>query len=524
MPEMAVWNRSVAPLMVCLVVLSVLPLDVQATHTTGALPAGMLEFDDENGAQFSDTLSLNGTSTFPLRNASWTVVNISGMTPTTLMSGPFLSSVEPVSEDLFSWQLVVDVASHDCTCYVELTVNEKHGPDFSSRLIVYLGDQHHRPLLPQDFTSWGNEVSSGGAMEDEGHPVLLRSSHNITLPLVTAPSSGDIVRVNALVCPAPNGVCTTAPTQVDLPFSASASHLEITIDPGALELGEGIWQFDFSATDTLLRTTNPARAAFIHDTQPPTVALNLPPTVNEGESFHVYASVDDGYDGAQYVATWSIIQPNGDRRAPSENETVSQDHLLLNFTKQGEYALNVSVRDSSGQVSHHEQKVTVLNLPPTARISVDGLVLNDMGLLTFGPRDVWELNASESFDNEAVDYLWVIDDDRSVRGTSTLSSDQFNGPDLHRIELIVFDDDGATHSTVVEIEILPEESVEQQRTSLLSILLLVVLLLVGFMLQRGSSTTDDLPKWTAQESKERLHNPPSNQLIDATVEEDEPRG
>ena len=71
--------------------------------------ANPIDFDASNGVQFLDVLNLSGTSSVPLRNANWSIVNISGQTPTTLLNGPFLTSVQPVSEDQFSWNLVVDV-------------------------------------------------------------------------------------------------------------------------------------------------------------------------------------------------------------------------------------------------------------------------------------------------------------------------------------------------------------------------------------------------------------------------------
>ena len=67
-----------------------------------------------------DIIHLNGTSNAPLRNASWSVVNISGATPTTVVSGPYLTTVQPVSEDVFEWNLTVEVGNLDCTCFVSI--------------------------------------------------------------------------------------------------------------------------------------------------------------------------------------------------------------------------------------------------------------------------------------------------------------------------------------------------------------------------------------------------------------------
>ena len=136
----------------------------------------------------------------------------------------------------------------------------------------------------------------------------------------------------------------------------------------------------------------------------------------------------------------------------------------------------------------------------------------------------WELNASQSFDNENVDYLWVINDDRSVRGTSTLASDQLSEPGLHRIELIVFDDDGATHSTVVELEILAPSSTDDQQAPLIALVLLVGIIAMGLVLRSRKAPSLDLPKWSSSDSQNEVHTMEFEQRTDATIEEDEPRG
>ena len=115
--------------------------------------------------------------------------------------------------------------------------------------------------------------------------------------------------------------------------------------------------------------------------------------------------------------------------------------------------------------------------------------------------------------------------DSSWRGLSTLTPEQFDRTGIHTVELIVFDDDGATHSTTIEIEILAPLS--EERSSMLAwffpgLLVLIGLVVVGF--RSKASTNLELPKW---KNIERLDDGiESNEYIneDATIEEDEARG
>lgn len=524
MEQMKFSKKGITCLMVSLFVLSIAPITTQATHTSNNQAVNPIDFGASNGAQFFDVLNLSGTSSVPLRNATWSIVNISGQTPTTLLNGPFLTSVQPVSEDQFSWNLVVDIPGIECTCFVDISIDDATVEPISSRLIVYLGINYHRPVFIHELDFLPGPESSMMSEGDGGHVAILASELNISYDLISPPAGGTIVSVSALVCPAPFGVCTVSPVEVNIPFTFDHEGLHLTINPDSLQLDEGLWQFDFTAKDSLLRTTGGMRTVFLHDTQPPTVSLNLDATVNERESLNIYASLDDGYTGATYIMTWVIEGKNGERRAPSSDELMSDDHILLNLIEQGVYTVHLSVRDRGGYFSQASESFTVLNLRPTAQITIDGMVLDDMSQLTFEMEEGWELNASQSFDNENVDYLWVINDDRSVRGTSTLASDQLSEPGLHRIELIVFDNDGATHSTVVELEILSATTTNDQQVPFIALIFLVGIIASVLVLRSRKAPSLDLPKWSSSISPSHVQTMDFSQRTDATIEEDEPRG
>ncbi|MCH1537049.1 MAG: PKD domain-containing protein, partial [Candidatus Poseidonia sp.] len=156
----------------------------------------------------------------------------------------------------------------------------------------------------------------------------------------------------------------------------------------------------------------------------------------------------------------------------------------------------------------------------------DGLQLSGAQRVEVGPGSNWTLDGTLSVDNEAIDYLWVIDDSTSIRGQSQLTADDFDGKGEYEVELIVFDDDGATDSISFEIVISSyDEPLNQLVTPLQGFGLLMALALVLFFVIRSNKKVDfDIPKWNAAEGTLPSENHASSHGRNATVEEDEARG
>jgi len=510
---------------------------VQASD--GVSDSKELEFDQPSGTHMVDGINLTGHANFPLRNASWSIVNISSQTPTTILSGPYLTAVQPVADDEYQWELLVDVPHLACTCYIEIDFVEGDGIPHHWRHLVYVGDNHHRPVLADEHALAGyqhhphhhhpqphrHHSTEQSIEQDDSQLVLIDGSFDLTYELMLPPSSTSLTQVRVDVCEAPNGVCRETPRTLSVPFTHSGNEVMVTVDPTYLNMSQGVWQIEFRATDDLLRDSGLLQTTILYDNQAPYVELLLPANVMEQEPVNVYVSVEDGYLGESSSFTWTIINEIGMRRAPVESEQIAVDQLLLNFSEQGVYSIEVSVRDRAGYMTQDSSTITVMNQRPTALISVDGLVLEDDVRLTLVDGESWVILGNKSVDNEPVDYLWVINDDRSWRGISTLTPDQFDRTGVHTVELIVFDDDGATHSTTIEIDILapaPEEDSSMLAWFFPGLLVLIVLVVVGF--RSKSSTNLELPKWknvehsgNGTESTEYINE-------DATIEEDEARG
>lgn len=514
-----------------LLMVSTIPVVAAHDHNTGPV-ADDIEFYQAQGAQMMDTIHLNGTSNVPLRNASWSVVNISGATPTTVVSGPYLTAVMPLSEHLFSWVLTVDVPGLACTCYVSIELVDANGLRRHWDILLYVGETSHRPvfvgewrqqLSPVNTVVENNPELDGGTGQQS--PLLLSDELNHFIDLQLAPDSGTISMVSAELCEAPNGVCLETPFTKTLPHDLVHSQLIITLNASNLTIEEGIWKMVITATDNLLRTTGQHHLLLVYDVTPPDVELISEQTTFERLPINVYVNVEDGYTGADFTYTWTLVDETGSRRAPNTAEYLAPNHLLLNLSSQGVYVVEVSVRDLAGLTTDTTENFTVINQRPTARISNEGMIFSADGRLTVQENDGWSITGNLSYDDEPIEYLWVVNDDRSWRGLTMLNQDQFEEPGIYTIELIVFDDDGATNSTFLELEILADEPVETSTSNgWLGLFLLVLIVGLGIGLSRRSVAVDELPKWTPT-GKQPVHRdvPPPVQ-DDATVEEDEAHG
>ncbi|MGB2080945.1 MAG: hypothetical protein ACPHZ6_04105, partial [Poseidonia sp.] len=146
------FRRELALLLVTLLCVSTLPVQpASATDTGTPMYSNGFAFDQSHGLTTQTSLLVSGVSQQPLRNTTWSLVNISTSTPITLLNGPYLTSVTPVGEDSFTWSLDINVTGIDCTCFIRLQTNWGGDRSFEPFLIVFLGHDHHRPVLLEEI-------------------------------------------------------------------------------------------------------------------------------------------------------------------------------------------------------------------------------------------------------------------------------------------------------------------------------------------------------------------------------------
>jgi hypothetical protein len=451
-----------------------------------------LTFNQAHGLSFEGPMTLNGTATFSLRTASWSIVDIGGATPVEVLTGPHLTLATPISDGHFTWSLEINVTGLNCVCYIEVLPGDSVDTDRPFRLVAYLGDMPDRhPVL---FSESPGTPLAGNS---DGIPITNRW-FNFTYQLVTFSDSWNGSYITATVCEAPEQVCLAEPQGVSVSSSANDSQVSFKFDAEGAGLNDGVWRMSVRAVDPLLRSSNPMDITFVLDSTEPLVDLTGPTVVNERETILIQATVDDGYVGSTTTSTWTLRQPDTSVRGLTADERINEHHVSLELNGSGTYELLTTVVDRAGLVTTAAHVFVVENIRPEPVLTVDGLVLTDGQQIRVGPEPTWNISADEITDNEPVDFLWVIDNTTSVRSVAVLNASSFERSGMHQVELIVFDDDGSTNSIVVNLLILEPalEPTSTNTTVLWGGVMIIIVLMGGFLIMvQREQTVSDLPKW-----------------------------
>jgi hypothetical protein len=492
-------------------------------------------YDQDQGLNALGMIEVSGESHFQLRDAKWTLYDIS-ITNEPLLQGDYLTAVFPMAEGYF-WELSVNASGHECTCVLEISFPGPNEKLHVHPLIVYLGSTNHQPvLLPTNFEHNFREMVNDSSQGTGQASTMIQEDVQSDLEL--SPLDGRIVEFNLItpngdlngsmlkanICEAPYNVCLDEGKTITLESEFQGNIVSIQLNSSLVNDEEGIWKFSFFAQDNLLRTSFEEDMSFIFDITSPSLVINMDSSAGEHEPFTVFSEGIDGYTGAFIQENWKITLPNGSVRAPYPSELIDDSHLVFNFSQSGEYTLELTGRDKAGNMNTTSVQFNILNQNPVAVISIDGLTTTNEQIVQMNVGGNWSILATDSYDNEPIDYLWIISSSTSIRGVESLSFDNFKTAGTYSVELIVFDDDGSTNSTLIQLEIQAEDEAGSSgpnigAVALVGLALFGVIFSIVYILF-GRKDTVSLPKWSAS-------NPVGSQplesvdegLNDATIEE-----
>ena len=509
--------RSRATLFAVVLMLLLLPVTSVDVGAQGPdEPQTLFHFFQTNGDHFEEILTVNGTSSASLQNVTWQVVNISLLEQSeVIVSGDFLSSVIPSGEDRWSWMLSIDVADVDCTCVVEVFLDELQ-EDQPASLIVYLGQDlgTHRPVL---------------SPPEQGLHLFTTGMLHLRLDAVTPDGSLNGSMISATVCEAPSSVCLVE----SVPFELSATYndyIQISMDAIELSLPDGFWRFMVEMEDRTLKPSNQVNFTIHLDRQAPSVLLShtlstntqgqnetamtdlAVPTTEEHTEIFFIAEVSDGYAGASEVLTWSKTSPSGSQSAFADASYISDSSVSLVPDEAGEWIIILLVRDSAGHLVRSTSSIMVENLEPTAVLTLDGLRVNDGDSVMLPAGDSWLMSANQSADTgndkPGLTYTWYLDNvviqtGGSLQGEEVLrlmEQGSFNSKATQSMKLVVTDDDGA--SSEVTFSVTSQVDSMDGSQGLLGAnsftLALVIVLVLSLLLVVRMGTTppkESLPKW-----------------------------
>ena len=496
----------------------------------------MFHFDQDQGITVTDTVSLSGSSSEPLRDASWEILDYEA-TDTPLNQGNYLTTVTPMGGG-FQWNLSFDVSSYDCTCIVNILVPIPHSNNTHVHsFYLYIGSQsEHQPILHPPNFDYMEEIDASmnltAADQEEISGVLDILSHdslnalenaNIQFEFLIPGGVSNFSVLKANICQAPFGICIEDAEIITLDSYIDNTTITASLNATMVNGQEGLWRFSFFFQDSLLRTSAEIPMIFIYDTTLPEVRINMDSNAGEREIFSVFSEGIDGYTGAEMTETWTLTLPNGSIRAPLDGEIVNSGHLVFNFSQSGVYSLELTMRDKAGNMNSTMMNFSVMNQVPRAIVTVDGLTTSFDQVVRMVGGSNWTVIGTESLDNEPIDYLWIIDDSTSIRGVESLSFDDFKSAGTYSVELIVFDDDGATNSTSITLIIdeEPDELASGPDKMVIGFVGLVLSVLISTLVYFwfGRKPTSALPKWSAKNQTKQSSEALENTNEDATIEE-----
>ena len=480
------------------------------------------------GLESHDSLYLNGTSSIPLADIDWHLYDLFDNATIALESGK-LSNVNAVSNGTWEWNLELNVSTYDCTC--RLVIGDLSNADSHNSRVVYLGTSNHFPYIHE----FGNEYQS----DDRQYYLLSAQDLTVNVPVVLPSYSFNETFVTMYVCSAPSGNCLEEMVSFT-DFVPITSNGELTLDfeLDSVEFDDGYWLFDMTVTDTLLHTSNTASFRLLVDRTQPTVLLTSDaqvvddsspvqqlvselPAVHEDEEISFSAVVEDGYIGGENRLTWTLVEPDGSRRAVADSEYVSQSIISIHPPFSGTWTVELLVRDTAGWLTVSEAQFLVTNLPPVVKVEIDSFVVEPNYTITLGSDEVWELNGSMSADTpsdtESLSYTWYVNGNTFLAGKAVLDSTKFSESGNYDIRLVVEDDNGDSSETQFSL-ILENSSPtvqNQPRTAFIVASVLVSLLVGGsitVVVSRSKSSDSALPKWNGKSLSSDSKNDETGQL------------
>ena len=132
------------------VIASLLLLSVPNTvgYETSNYNSNVLTSQMENGLWINGTISINGSTTLDPTLVDWFLYDVTDPYSEweTLREGHFFTSVTPVSDDLWIWELEIDVDQLNCTCWLEIGQPNGLSKEVMHR-IIFIGVGPHNPVL-----------------------------------------------------------------------------------------------------------------------------------------------------------------------------------------------------------------------------------------------------------------------------------------------------------------------------------------------------------------------------------------
>ena len=476
------------------VIASLLLLSVPNTvgYETSNYNSNILTSQMENGLWINDTININGSTTLDPTSVDWVLYDVTNPYSEweILREGHFFTSVTPVSDDLWIWELEIGVDQVNCTCWLEIGQPNGLSKEFMHR-IIFIGVGPHNPVL--------SPLHEASVIVDQP----------VDISAVGILSSGDIIdsQILATWCYAPQNACIGNSSSAELEISwdnqTGENVANIEINPELFSMTDGAWKFTYTLQGPSLLQSPPIHLRVYVDNTDPVVSLICPEEAMEGEQVLVDGSgSSDGVWGNNLQSIWYVTDPAGYTWVESGD---GSSGLLLDFEPDlsGNYTVKLDVIDTVGRMASNSVNISVSNIAPQIQLSMENsLIINpDSWQFTQGEEINLHPNIIETGrDGEVINIEWTVNDEFFSSDTNISISDI--GIGIHTVKLVVTDDDGdfAEHEIVLTVNAKAESNA--QEVNYAAILILVLVLVITLFSVRSKTASkgeiNQVPKWSSK--------------------------
>ncbi len=466
-----------------------------------------LRIEIEEGSLIDVDITVNAvvSDEFQPYSASWELFDSSSSKHYVSVS-EFQQGV--TSGSMTEWIFDIDILPEtigSCSCILTVSVIDSNGNSLVESTSVFIEstgfiDEHFTPTLHvRESVSdhWYSEsyiLDALSSTVDGNVPLfstIIRSSSTIKCTYGVLESQELVYAVNY------NG--TLHPSLSDISWDGEKLNFEVDL----IGFDDGWHDIIIFAQSEVEDSTYSHDCISIRvDNTPPNVIVEIPEELPEGTGL-VYLDASSTYDeiwgiqGLRY--TWSINELGG------SGEEISQvfsgpDYrsIELSLIHSGIYVVSLTVSDNAGNMGLSSTTLEIVNMAPTARLTVDGEDHFDKDQVTLSPGSSILVDASSSTDTtndmDGLRYIWRVDNVPTYEGPSRSISwpDTVDG-DSFILSIEVIDDD--SESSMISIIIVDNS---QSGSPPLSILILIIsgVFLSYAIFRRSRSDDSEIPKWS----------------------------
>ena len=447
-------------------------------------------FNDENGMQISEYSTVSGflvSANEPLE-AFWSALEQSGEDTVVRGGGTlqFSESHEYGNLLKWSWEAIIDPDEiGDCSCVLQISISDIAQNTVSSSIAAFIGNSSGSVLLPEtpSSESWiVDEVEFSGWSASSYDPTA-----TISFSLLYADS--------------PSTSCANPPvSSVEDSLSLMGEYSAI-VDTSGLDDG---WYSAWTASSTQFSVVYhcvPVRV----DNNAPASSIIGPDEAQEGDDSLLFdgGSSDDGYWGkGDLYHIWTLLDRSNPGSAPI---SVSQGESTFSLETDisGNFELLLRVKDGGGLYSSVSINITITNVIPTAKLTVDGKSVSHGESIRLSSGDTWDLDASGSLDSDndvnGLRCVWKVDNEPVNEGCQR----SFSWPESNIEKLIltieVIDDDD--QYSFISVELVHPDYTDELPLGIIVLVLSAAFLASAILFRRKSTSMGEIPKWQPDEEK-----------------------